>query len=208
MPVFENFKSLKKSMEENGWVIEVFSFNYNNHDYIVLTKLYLEGEKKPKYALLKAEIINKNDINNTITYAVNSNGFMDIDVREFRVFFNIEYSEQLGNVIQQFHTYFSGFIPTQIKLNKPDNALKNAMVSSLSQSDSEDPDKIYCYTVTRKGNRSPYNDNKTRLLRPNLYLKLKEDSTISFCYRSDEIEEKTDEEILLNFAQRLEKESS
>ena len=192
-------------MEENGWVIEAFPFNYKNSGYIVLAKLYLESENRPQYALLKTEIIKRSNINESITYPVNSNGFIDIDVREFRAFFNIEYSKQLGNVLQQFYTYFSRFIPTQINLNKPET-LKNLMVSSLSKSDSEDPEKIYCYTVTRngdRGTRSAFNDNKTRLLRPHLYLKFKEDSTISFCFKKDKRDEKSDEEILLNFAKRL-----
>lgn len=207
MPVFENFKLLKKDMEENGWVIEAFPFNYKNNNFIVLVKLYLKGEARPKYALLKTEIIKKSNINESIMYPVNSSGFMDINVKEFREFFNVEYSEQLGDILQQFYAYFSKFIPDQINLNKSET-IKSVMVSSLSKSDSEDPDKVYCYTVTRKGNRSPYNDNKTRLLRPNLYLKFKEDTTISFCYKNDIIEEKSDEEILLNFAKRIEKEST
>mgnify|MGYP001801912591 CR=1 FL=1 len=204
MSVFENFKLLKKDMEENGWVIEAFPFNYKNNNYIVLAKLYLKDESRPKYALLKTEIIKRNDINESITYPVNSNGFIDIDVQEFREFFDIEYSKQLGNILQQFNAYFSEFIPTEINLNKPET-LKEVMVSSLSKSDSEDPDKIYCFTVTRngeRGNRSDFNDNKTRLLRPNLYLKFKDDLTISFCYKKEKKEEKSDSEILLNFAKR------
>ena len=72
MSVFENFKLLKKDMEENGWVIEAFPFNYKNNNYIVLAKLYLKDESRPKYALLKTEIIKRNDINESITYPVNS----------------------------------------------------------------------------------------------------------------------------------------
>ena len=206
MPVFENFKLLKKEMEKNRWVIEAFPFNYKNNDFTVLVQLYLEGEKRPKYNLLKTEFIKNNDINESITFPVNSNGFIHLNVREFREFFNIEYSPtEIKNMINQFQIYFSGYIPTQLNPNKS-ATVKSLIVSSLSKSDSEDPDKIYCYTVRRKGNRSPYNDNKTRTLRPNLYLKFKDDTTISFCYKKNKIEEKSDEYILLKFAERIKKE--
>lgn len=59
MSVFESFKLLKTDMVANGWVIEAFPFNYKNRDYIVLAKLYEYGEKKPKYALMKVEILKK-----------------------------------------------------------------------------------------------------------------------------------------------------
>lgn len=208
MPVFENFKLLKKDMEKNGWVIEAFPFIYKDNNFIVLVQLYLVGEARPKYNLLKIEFIKNNDINESIMYAVNSNGFIDLNIREFREFFNIEYSPtQLKKIINQFQIYFSTYIPTELSSNKSET-IERLIVSSLSKSDSEDPNKIYCYTVTRQGNRSPYNDNKTKILRPNLYLKFKEDATISFCYKKNKIEEKSDEEILLKFAQRIKKEST
>lgn len=46
------------------------------------------------------------------------------------------------------------------------------MVNSLSQSDAEDPNKIYCFSVKRICKRSPFNNNKARLLRPKLYKKI------------------------------------
>ena len=73
--IFENFKSLKIDMKKNGWIIEAFNFRYKNLDYIVLAKLYQKQEKRPKYALLKTEIIRANDANHNITLSVNSNGF-------------------------------------------------------------------------------------------------------------------------------------
>ena len=51
-------------------------------------------------------------------------------------------------------------------------------------------------------NRTQFNDNKTKILRPNLYLKFKEELAISFCYSNEKNDEKTDEEILLNFSKR------
>lgn len=201
--IFENFQSLKKDMEEKGWVIEAFTFYYKKTNYIVLARLYQKGEFRPRFALLKTEIIREEDHNISILIPVNSHGFMT-DAKTLRFFFDISYSENLGEILNQFNKHFASFIPTGINPNKS-GYLKSTMISFLSISDSEDPDKKYCYTVKRnanKGGRSPFNDNKTRLLRPDLYLRFKDDPTISFCYSKHKSDEKTDEEILLNFSMR------
>ncbi|AZA48506.1 hypothetical protein EG346_10050 [Chryseobacterium carnipullorum] len=201
--ILQNLKLLKEDMEDKGWVIEAFTFNYKNISYIVLVKLYVEDEIRPEYALLKLEFIKANDSDHTLIVPANSNQIM-ITPQILREFFNINYSTNLRDILQQFYEYFSGFIPTQVNLNQPDY-IKKIMVSSLSKSDSEDPDKIYCYTVKRNPNnekRSPFNDNKTQLLRPTLYARFKEERIISFCYSLHQEKQKTDEEILLNFGKR------
>lgn len=203
MNVFENFKLLKLDMIENGWIIEAFPFCYKGNDYIVLAKLYQQHEKRPKYALLKTEIIKIDNTNNSLIIPVNSNGFI-IDAKTLRIFFNIEYSKNLGDILKQFENHFSKFVPVQINPNKSEN-LKNSMISSLSKSDSEDPLKVYCFTVRRNPNkesRSLFNDNKTRLLRPYLYSKFKDEPTISFCYSKNKNDEKSDKEILSSFSKR------
>jgi len=201
MGIFENLKILKQDMENHGWIIEAFPFYYNNHDYIVLVKLYQNGDEKPQYALLEVEILNKNNINNNLIVPVNINGFMT-DARTLREFFNINYVENIGDILRQFNEYFSGFIPTKINMNKSSD-LETVMISSLSKSDSQDPNKIYCFALKRNPDgktRSPFNDNKSRLLRPKLYEKFKNDKTVSFSYSSIKEKEKSDEEIINNFS--------
>ncbi len=203
MSVFENFKLLKMDMIDKGWVIEAFPFNYNNCDYIVLAKLYQEGEKKPQYALMKVDILNRNNIDNRITVPVNTNGFL-IEAQLLREFFNIDYAENLGDILRQFNEYFAHFIPTQLNLGKPQELI-DVMIGSLSKSDSEDPNKLYCYDVRRnpKGQkRTPFNDNKTKLLRPSLYETFTNDPSISFCYSTDINHEETDAEIIAKFTNR------
>ena len=204
MNVFENFKSLKADMEENNWVIEAFPFNYKSKDYIILAKIYQSNERKPKYALLETEILKSDNINDNLVIPVNSNGFMT-DARTLREFFGIDYSESLGDILQQFNTYFSKFIPTQVNPDKSE-ILKRSMIYSLSKSDSEDPDKKYCFSIRRNhgnGKRTRFNDNKTRLLRSELYSKFKEEPTVIFCYSKNNEEEKSDEEIIHNFSKKL-----
>jgi hypothetical protein len=203
MNVFENFKLLKLDMITNGWVIDAFPFRYKNYDYIVLAKLYQEGEKKPKYALLKAEILKLDDVNKSLTIPANTNGFM-ADAKTLREFFDIDYSENIGDILCQFNECFSGFIPTKVNSEKSE-VLKDVMANSLSKSDSQDPNKVYCFAIKRNPNkekRTSFNDNKSRLLRSSLYFKFKDEKTVSFCYSSDNEREKTDVEIIENFSNR------
>lgn len=80
---------------------------------------------------------------------------------------------------------------------------KSAMVRSLSKSDSEDPNKIYCNKVRRNrdgGQRSEFNSDKTRLLRPMLFREFCNDKSISFCYYADKEMENDDATIIRNFS--------
>ncbi len=201
LPVFEKFKLLKVDMESNGWIIEAFNFKYKDIEYVILAKLY--QNEKPPYALLETDIIKLTDNSKSIVIPVNSNGFMT-DAKTLREFFDIDYSENLGSILNQFNKYFSEFIPIKVN-NKKSKNLEKIMVSSLSKSDSENPDKIYCFTVRRNpnnGQRTFYNDNKTKLLRPSLYLKFKEEPTVSFCYSESIDDEQSDDEILLRFSKK------
>jgi hypothetical protein len=204
MSIFENFKLLRADMIENGWVIEAFPFNYKSNNYTILAKLYQQNDHRPKYALLETEILRSDNIDKSLIIPVNSNGFMT-DARTLREFFDIDYSPNIGDILHQFNEYFSRFIPTQVNPNKSES-LKSSMIYSLSRSDSEDPNKIYCFTIRRNhnnGRRTPFNDNKSRLLRPSLYSKFKEEPTISFCYSINYKDEKSDEEIIKSFSNRI-----
>ncbi|ODB39796.1 hypothetical protein BB427_01485 [Pseudoalteromonas sp. BMB] len=203
MSVFENFKLLKADMVAKGWVIEAFPFNYKNLDYIVLAKLYEVDEKKPKYALMKVEILKSESIDERLVSAVNANGFL-IEAKLLREFFNIEYGKNIGDILSQFNEYFAQFIPTQVTLGKSP-LIERAMVASLSKSDSQDPSKRYCYGVRRNPDgqkRTPFNDNKTRLLRPTLYPEFSRDQSISFCYSTDINDHESDAVIVQNFSNR------
>lgn len=208
--VFENLKKLKNDMEEKGWVMDSFLFRYKNINYIVLVKLYAEDEKKPKYALLKLEFIQQDDFNNRLCIPTNSNGFMTeiVSIIVIKNFFRVEYQENLGNFKDQFQEYLAGFIPAEVLENKNDTE-RRAMVIDLSESDSENPNKLYCTSVMRnpevngrQKERSIYNDNKTRLLRPELYREYAKERTISFRYSENPDDEKTTAEIMKNFAAR------
>ncbi|MEB2282592.1 DUF6037 family protein [Lysinibacillus xylanilyticus] len=204
--VFRNLTLLKEDMEKKGWFIDSFLFNYKREDFVVLVKLYDQNEIKPDFSLLKIEFFRNGNLNDNLRVAANSTGLI-VDVKTLREYFKIEYSENLGDILKQFYQYFSEFIPFKVGEFKTD-AQKEIMVTSLSESDSEDPNKKYCYAVrtnpNRKdgspGQRSPYNDNKTRIRRSELYNELGKYKHLSFCYSENNYEEKSDEEIIKNWA--------
>ena len=70
-------------------------------------------------------------------------------------------------------------------------------------------DGIYCFGVKRNPvinrkqfKRTPFNTDKTILLRPDLFNRLGNDETLSFLYSSDPTKEKDTTEILVDFAQK------
>lgn len=209
--VFDNLKLLKQDMKSKGWIIDSFDFRYKQQDYIVLVKLFERNEKTPKYALLKLVFLNENDFSKKLSVYANAKMLL-IEAKTLREFFGIEYSSNLGNILSQFAKIFSEFIPTEVIENKKE-LQKEAMWNSLSESESEDPRKKYCFSVRRNpvkengdpGKRSPFNDNKTRMSRPKLYKLLGDDPTLSFRYSMKSEEEETDEKIVANWKENKSK---
>jgi len=203
--IFGNLKLLKKDMEDKGWWIDSFMFKYIQYDYIVLIKLYTENEEKPDYALLKIEFLKAENHDDSLLVPANSVKFF-VEAKTLREYFNIRYGENLGDILQQFNEHFASFIPKEVIDNKTEDQ-KKAMIKSLSASDAEDPDKIFCNKVRRNrkrldgtlGQRSGFNDNKTRILRPNLYQRLKKETNLSFCFSKDQSEENSNETIIYNW---------
>lgn len=204
--MFENLKLLKEDMENKDWCIDSFLFSYKQQDFVVLVKLYGDNEKRPDYALLKLEFLKKENFKDSLLVPANSIKLL-VDVRTLREYFNIQYSENIGSILQQFNEHLAKFIPIKVINNKCE-IQNRAMVISLDKSDSEDPSKTFCYKVKRNslkadgslGQRRPYNDNKARILRPTLYQKLKKERNLSFCFSDNPNEEKSDEVIIYNWA--------
>ena len=200
--MLENLKSLKEDMKNNGWTICSFIFKYKNKNYIVLVKRFVGSVKRiSEYALVKLEFMKETDLTDLLEVEANSNRLL-IDAKKLREYFGIEYSNNLGDIINQFSNQLRDSIPTNIKMNISDIE-KQAMVRSLSISDSEDPEKIYCTMVRRNPEgkkRSEFNSDKTKLLRGELFKYFKDDESISFCYSKEPERENDDETILKNFS--------
>lgn len=198
----ENLKSLKDDMVDKNWTICSFIFSYKKIEYIVLVKRFVGTEKRiSDYALAKLHFMKSADLKDDLEVEANSNGLL-IDPKDLRQYFGIEYQENLGYILRQFTERLGNVIP----LTVPDNisqSEKTAMVRSLSKSDSEDPNKIYCSKVKRNpngGQRSEFNSDKTKLLRESLFEHFRNHSEISFCYSLDNTKENDDATILRNFA--------
>jgi hypothetical protein len=206
----ENLKIIRDELKKRNWAVDVFLFQYKKQEYIVLVKVYSEREKKDsKYAIVKLEFIKKRGRNeNFCTYADLYKIHIS-DMKSFRKFFGIEYKENLGDVIQQFTQQFSTFIPNQLIVDKEID-LKSSITEYLNKTDMDSSKGIYCIGVKRNGTkkdgtsgqRSPENNQKAAIFRPELFEKLKDDTTISFCFSEDPSRQKTDEDILLRWKEK------
>nr|WP_180227125.1 DUF6037 family protein [Bacillus cereus] len=208
LAILGNLKDLKSDMEKKGWCIDSFLFKYKKQEFIVLVKLYIEGKGpvKPKYALVQLEFLKKGNINDKLIVPANSASLLT-DASILRDYFDIDFGTGVGDAIQSFYRQLSLYIPTEVNTKKTTDQ-EAAMVESLSKSDKDDPNKIYCYSVRRNsetksggfGERSPYNDNKARILRLTLYKELKDDIHLSFNFSADPEKYEDDDTILHNWA--------
>ncbi len=196
--LLQNLKQLKDDMKLKDWSICSFIFNYKNVEYVVLVKRFVGKEIRcDKYAMVRLHFLESKDLTNDLEVEANSAGII-VNTKTLREYFGIEYNPNLGNILKQFTELLGKCIPLKIPVNIS-NIEKTAMISSLSKSDSENPNKIYCGKVRRNpiGNkRSEYNSDKTKLLRPSLFKYFENDTSISFCYYVD-LEKENDDSIII-----------
>ncbi|MFJ7840345.1 DUF6037 family protein [Lysinibacillus sphaericus] len=201
-----NLKLLRDDMANKGWIIDSFDFIYKKKPYIVLVKRFTKNHtKKNQWALVELEFIDTNDFFNVLKVEANSVKLF-VSTTDLRNYFGIEPNPNQGELHEQFKIQLARFIPTSVIEKKLDSH-KNAIVKSLSKSDSEDPTKVYINHVKRSGKkedgtnkeRSIYNDNKARVLCETVYERFKVDKTISFYFFSEKSKFKTYQEILANW---------
>jgi len=113
-----------------------------------LVRLFLIGElKQNEYALVKLEFFKEDNFLDNLLVEANSRGLL-IDTKTLRNYFGIEWGKNIGDIIMQFNERLASFIPKEVSAYKSD-IQKKAMVHSLSLSDSENPDRVYCSYVKR-----------------------------------------------------------
>ena len=199
------FEVIKVRYERKGWTICSFIFTYKNVEYIVLVKRFVGREQRTEeYSLVKLHFMKSDDLGHELQVEASSQRLF-VDAKNLREFFGIEYASNLGSMLHQLTEQIGRSVPPVVPApNDISTIEKNAMVHSLSRSDAEDPNKVYCTHVRRNpnnGERSIFNSNKTKLLRPLLYDKLQNERHISFCYSFDKDKERTDSDILKHFAE-------
>ena len=217
MGPLHNLRSLRDDMRKRGWTIDSFRFPFNGVNYIVLVILYLPGEEKG-YSLLKLDFLHPEDFKYHLLVPANSNGLI-CGAMDLRIFFRIppDY-EHLGDALRTLTKQLGYCTPTKVNTSKSQTE-KQAIIYELSDGNSEDADKLYCFAVKRnpvlmdketneprQSKRSSYNDRKTRIFRPTLYEKLGKDDTLSFCYSNDPEMDYPDEVIIDNWLKNKEKE--
>lgn len=200
--LFDNLSSLVADMKVKDWLIELFEFRFNNYDYFVFVRRYLPEESKPKYSLAKIIFLDKEDSGRELLLHANSIDFINLNVKEFREFFNIPYSEfGLGDAIRNFKNRFGECIP---KFVTEKSVSEKQMISNYIDSERKKNQGIYLSHVMRlpKGKfRSKLTDNKARLLRPDVYRHFRDDKTITFCFFTEKEREQGESVILKSFAE-------
>ncbi len=125
----------------------------------------------------------------------NTNGFNGKSAREIMDSFHVNNNPGVKGFFCAFYDEFNSAMPEEYR--PPENIhIRNEAVAQLSRRDRDDPNAIYCFGVKRNGKRNgiqtyrtSFNENKTKLLRPDLYNLLSDDRTISFCYSNNPADE-------------------
>lgn len=196
-----NLRLLRADMISNDWLIDAFIFLYKTRKYIVLIKLYEEGEYKPPYSLLKLEFISADNFDRSLEVTANI-WRINVDAKTLREFFGIEFGENLGDIFSQFYSILGKQIPTQVNKNR--TIEEKQAISRVLSEDSSESEKIYCFAVRRNpkrsdgrlGQRSKQNEEKAKVLYPDLFRKLRGDKSLSFCFSENPELNKSYEDIL------------
>lgn len=202
-----NLSLLRANMIQENWRITAFNFSYNQIHYTVTVQVI---NPIPKNTFWRV-ILTFYDLSANRILTVQANDFgLDITSLKFIDFFKIKTNQELSRttmrqIFESFYQHLQTYIP--VRVETLDSSQKSIVVKALDKHDSSKG--IYCFGVKRnpiingmQTYRSIYNDNKTRLLRKDVYDTFGDDKTISFCYSEDSSKENTLSEILYNFAKR------
>jgi hypothetical protein len=202
---FKNLPSLLNDLKKKKWVIDSFLFTYNRVNYVVILKLYKENARKPsKYSQAEVEFIERGNNYNLLLGHIDFYEVYFRSIEEFCNFFNVKRGSANRNLFLDFSEIFAEFIPNSRNEDKSDE--ERRLIGSRAEGNN--PNAIYCYEVRRNGRyddgtphvRSIENSNKTQSLRPALYRRYCDDTNLSFCFSDEEEKEKSDDEIIANFA--------
>ncbi|HAP3574401.1 TPA: hypothetical protein IUD81_002634 [Enterococcus faecalis] len=207
---WKNLTKLLNSMEEKGWYVTGFSFNYKRNEFVSIISRAPEDIKYSRCPLniTSCMTIYKNrDLENPLI-CYTADRWIHVNVPDFYRFFELEGKNDVPFklIIQRFIKYLDGYIDPVFR-KKQTKQIEKCILNYLSVSDSTSPNRIYCFSVghsrCRKdgtpGKRSTFNSEKTRRLRSKLYEKYGKYTELSFSYSEDPNKEKSDWEIIRNF---------
>lgn len=197
---FENLVLLKASMREQNHMSSTFSFVYNGKKYYCIAWI-LDNDDED--ALFKLDIMKTHDINDNLVVKADVCGLLG-SAKEIRLFFELPYSEHLGNLLRSFYYSMGKSIP--VVARDPQDKLEQLVLLKSSQqytSVNDDASKIYCYKIQRSGGkRTMGNNEKARILEPKLYSHFADDWSISFYFSQNSEKHKTPEDIISVYMSR------
>ena len=190
-------------LKEKGWHITAFLFCFNGKSYIVLFEdlEVLKLVKGRNQVLLT--FIDRDDEERMLRVKANER-FFDIDAKKLRQFFGIEFSNRLGASFLELYEAFNDIIPDALP-EAFESQMLDVVIRRLDENDGDSGRCCYCAAHNgeshgKKSIRSPFNTDKTRLLRPELFKLLGGDDTVSFRFR--EKGDVSDKDILERFRKR------
>ena len=206
--VINNIGLLLNDLRNNNWHMTAFDFTYKEKNYDVLFEDNdnIEERRNP-YASVLLTFIDIDDPERI--YSVEANQVkMFFKPKQFRKYFGIAYSENLGNIFEQFFNYFLTFVPDAVpeQLCERQN---NTIDHTLASRGGHNPNAIYCDDARRLGerdgeqlHRSTFIANLTQRRRPDLFQHFEREDTVTFYYSPNEDDELSTIEIINRFIAR------
>lgn len=194
-----NLKHLRDDMVEKEENFDIFDFSYRDKNYFVIVEVFNQ-ENKPQYATAKLIFLRTEDVTDKFESWANSNRLMTDQPYAIKNYFGIpNFDGRIRSALEEFYGLLGKSIPPQFMNGRNNEIKKKALTDYIVSSDPKDPNKKFCFAAMGTGGRSPFNDEKTKLLRPALYSALGKYNEVSFSYSADRDNEKNDEDIIRNF---------
>lgn len=207
MTILNNIGKLRADLIKNGYHMTAFEFRYNGtYDVLFENNDNLDKRDNP-YASVILTFIDTDNFDRRYTIEANQIRLF-FNPKDFREFFKIKFSNNLGNVFRQFFDKFVAIVPSTVpeRLNQRQN---NAIDRCLAQRGGHNPDAIYCYDARRLSKRnekqmyrSIFISNLTQRKKPELYEYFKNEPTVTFYYSPNREDELTDKQIIEKFIAR------
>ena len=205
---FADLKQIVHDLKDRDFALAIADFTHCERSYFVLIKRYVKAKSvKEKFALARLEFIRRSDTSISREWPATRYQLIG-EASEIREFFGIPFVKGgIGDALQTLYARLGGALRDNIRMHLSAEE-QRVVIASLSRSDSENPDRVHCYAIRRnrlntvtgkRQQRSSFNSQKAAMLRPELYDRLKDDRTISFCFSTDTERWRSDRDIYESF---------
>ena len=210
MPTFKNnLALLLYDLRQHGYHMTAFKFKYNGSAYIVLFEDNGNIEdRRNRFALVVLTFIDLASPDRRIVVEANRAQLIFASAEEFRKFFGIRYSNNLGDIFKQFYDRLLEFIPPTAPEHL-DKELEIEVARTLASRGQHNPYAIYCYDARRLGkrngsqmHRSIFISNLAELRKRNLYDYFRLETTVTFYFSTNPEDELDDIDIINRFIAR------